>query len=284
VCVTKPDAQKGRGRKVHSSPTKDCALNAQVSVLCPHVLDADAIRDIAGFHADSFLVVSYGKMLPDELLIVPPLGAFNIHPSLLPKYRGASPAQYAILNGDEESGVSIIKITSTVDGGDIVYQERLSIDTEMTTPAFLKIAAERVGEDIDEVFNKLVGGTLSCVLQDEAAVTRAPLIKKEDGAIDWTSDARTIHNKIRAFIPWPLAYTQFEGKRVSLFSSSIVSMHEQYLVTPGTIVGKREDGSMQIMTGEGVLSVGEVQMEGKNKMNAVDWMNGRRISEGVCFV
>jgi len=283
--VTAPDAKKGRGQHSASTPVALFARSHEIPCLQPLCLkDESFIDELSACAADLFVVVSYGKILPAQLLNIPRLYAINVHPSLLPKYRGPSPINYTVLNGDTETGISVIRLNETIDGGDIFVQEKLTIDSSINAEELERVLADAASEYIETAISLCETDSGEFIPQDEATRSYAPLLKKEDGLIDWKNEACVIHNQIRALIPWPSAYTHFQGKLLKFYRSECLSgtgAHEHAL--PGCIVSISHEGCIDVQTGSGIIRLFEVQYEGKRRMSAFDWCNGQHIKEGMCF-
>lgn len=286
VCavVTKPDAQKGRGRKFVSPVIKTIADEAGISCFQPVDLKDDSFNDrLSSQQADMFVVVSYGKIIPDSILDIPALGCLNVHPSLLPKYRGSAPVNYALLNGDKVSGVSFIDIVSKVDSGDIYFQEEHAVSSEINAVELLDEYAHLSAERLPGVLDQIEKGEVTRVPQDESAVSFAPKMSVEMGKIDWSFSAEKIHDQIRALLPWPCAFSSFQEKKVKIYKSSVCD--EDVTDENGSIVEiDKKNQALKVKCGEGVLAIYELQMEGKKRMNAFAWANGQRIKVGECFV
>ncbi|MBU1863189.1 MAG: methionyl-tRNA formyltransferase [Candidatus Omnitrophica bacterium] len=280
--VTTPDRKKGRGQCALRAPLKHIAQEKSIPCLQPEVLSsAETVAFLASLGADLFMIVSYGKILPEAVLDIPRLYALNIHPSLLPKYRGPSPINYTLLNGERESGFTVIKLNTRIDSGDIIFQKKVAIDDTINAYELMEMIASMAAQEIDTLLTMVEDGTAPLMTQDEGGVSYAPLLKKEDGHIDWNKPAQDIHNMIRAFVPWPSAYTFLKGKRLTVHRS-VVDQDRKIDDgnKAGTIVAIHKDGWVRVTTRDGYLNLHEVQMEGKKRMNAFEWTKGQRISVG----
>lgn len=284
ICVvTQPDRPRGRGQKLTFSPVKEIALKYGLPVEQP-----ETVKHNAGFKAlleslkpDIAIVAAYGKLLPGEILEIPKFGFINVHASLLPKYRGAAPIQWALLNGERETGVTIFKLTELLDAGPMILQERVEIDGEDNAETLLaKIFAE--GEKVlIKALGQIEKGKAKYTPQNEAAVTFAPSITKESGEIDWRKSASEIHDRIRALISWPTAHTFYKGKRLKILRSEVAALD---LITgersPGAVVGIVKDEGLIVNTGSGNLLIKEVQPAAGKRMKAYDFILGHGIKTG----
>jgi len=278
--VTRPDAPKGRGRCLAESPVKQAALAAGVPVLQPHALRdpefLDALRNLA---PDLLVVVAF-KILPPEVLAVPRSGAINLHASLLPKYRGAAPIQWAVTRGETRTGVTVFLLTQTVDGGAILRQEALDIGPDETSgelSARLSLLGARVLlESVDAIARR----ETRPVTQDESLATPAPKLRKEDGRIDFTRSAREIYNWIRGMTPVPGAYAVLNGQRLQLLRAGCCD--DGVVGRPGAIVAADKKG-LCVQTGRGRLLITEVKPENRKAMAVGDFLNGFRINEHDAF-
>lgn len=281
--VTAPPAKKGRGRHCSETPVAVFASEHSIPRLMPQSLKDPAFHTALSAHAaDLFVVVSYGKILPSSLLGIPALYAINIHPSLLPKYRGPSPINHALLNGDTMTGISVIRLNEKIDSGDIFFQETIPIDAEVNAEELTIRLAEAAADRIEEVLDMCARGAVRFIPQDESTRSYAPLLKKEDGCIDWQAQAEVIHNRIRALVPWPSAYTYYKEKLLKLYRSAPVVAEQPESASPaGTVVALSPQGWFDVQTGRGILRVFSVQYEGKKRMSGFDWANGQRLKVGV---
>jgi methionyl-tRNA formyltransferase len=281
VVVTGPDKPAGRGRKLRPTPVKECAVTAGIPVMTPAgPRDPRFIQEFHSLELDAAVVVAY-RILPPEVFDAPRLGTLNIHPSLLPKYRGPAPIQWTLINGETETGVSIIRITETVDAGGVVRQKRISVNPDENAGQLAERLAPLGAEMILEALAGLEAGTLKPLPQDETEVTRAPKLSKEDGLIDWSGDARSVHNRIRGVTPWPGAYTFLpDGRVLKVFESRIES--EGGKASPGEVIGGVQgEDHLSIACGEGTLGFHEVQLEGKRRMTVGEFLRGYDLPQGT---
>lgn len=277
--ITQPDRPKGRGLKVTPSPVKDIALHYNIAVHQPEkIKDAKAIELIKSLNPDLIVVVAYGKILPKEILGIPKYGAINVHASLLPKYRGAAPVQQALLNGEKETGVTIMRMEEALDTGDIIVQKSVPIadgdNTQTLTEKLFDVGSKLLVETI-----KLIeSGKASGVKQDERLMSYAPALKKETGLIDWKRSAKEIFNQIRACNPWPVAYTYFNGKMLKILSAEVGLATK--IFDPGEVIDCVRDEGFIVAAGSGTIYVKEVQLEGGKRMHAWEFLIGHKIKVG----
>lgn len=276
--ISQPDKPAGRGRLVASPPVVECAKRLGLQVYQPRSLkNAKVLDNIRAYEPDLIIVVAYGKILPAEILALPKNGCINVHSSLLPKYRGAAPINWAIVNGEKESGVTTMFINEELDAGDILQTRSILIDdgdTAITLHNKLApIGADLLLGTLDGVAN----GTIKPTPQNRSKATYAPIIKKEDGHIDWRKDAKTIRNLIRGMQPWPTAYSYMDKKFLRIFSATLLD--SPTTDAPGTV--HTADGCLIVATGNGKLCINELQLEGKKRMMAHDFLNGHKIKDGT---
>ncbi|MDF1576918.1 MAG: methionyl-tRNA formyltransferase [Desulfurivibrionaceae bacterium] len=277
--VTQPDRPKGRGRKLTAPPVKELALQAGLPVLQPAAIrTAEFLEELRSYRADLFAVTAYGRILPGPLLNLPPFGTINVHGSLLPRYRGAAPVQWAILNGDAETGITIMRMDEGLDTGDILLPGVIPIAADDTAATLAVKLAGLGGRLLIEALDQLQRGELIPRPQDERAVSLAPPLSKEQGRIDWSAPAGSISCRIRGLDPWPTAYTFLDNKRLRLFGPKIVGSPET--VEPGTVLRADREGLL-IATGRDALLIKEVQLEGARRMEVEPFLQGRRLEPGT---
>ncbi len=283
VCVvTQPDRPKGRGRKITAPPVKDLALRESIPVLQPENIRGDHFQaELREYRPDIIGLTAYGKILPKSIIDLPPLGTINVHGSLLPKYRGAAPIQWALINGETETGITIMQMDEGMDTGDILLQERLSIGPEDTAGSLAVKMAELGGKTLVTALDLLRADKLKPTKQDNDQATLAPLLSKEDGLIDWSQSAVQISYRIRGLDPWPIAHTNLTGKRLRLFSPEVVAKNLcQDSIEPGTICAADRNGLL-ITTGDGCLQIREIQAEGSKRMGVDAYLSGKTIQPGT---
>jgi methionyl-tRNA formyltransferase len=272
---TQPDRPAGRGRKLQFGPVKQVAVDAGIQVEQPLSLkDLGAQNTLAGFQADVMVVAAYGLMLPQAVLDMPTQGCLNIHGSLLPRWRGAAPIQRAIQAGDAETGVTIMQMALGLDTGDMLYKTVCPITAQDTAQTIHDKLAVDGAAAILKVLEQIQNHTVSPEKQDESLTCYAHKLTKQEAEIDWSQAASKIDQTIRAFNPWPVAYTQFNGKPLRLFMSSVLDETSEQAA--GTVIDESAAG-IKIATGEGVLNLTRVQLPGKKAMDVADFLNGRSL-------
>lgn len=283
--VTQPDKPKGRGKRLAAPPVKELALRYNIPVLQPvKIRDEGFINIIKDLCPDIIVVIAYGKILPKAVLDIPPKGCINVHASLLPKYRGAAPINWAIMNGEKETGVTTILMDEGMDTGDILLTQRISIKPE-DTAADIHDRLKHVGATLlVETIKEVRSGTLRPIPQAHIHATYAPMLKKEDGRIDWGVGPQEIINLIRGLNPWPGAYTRWEGMQIKIFKAYELSGEKSAKADgePGTVIKISADG-VDVATGKGILRVTELQPENRSRMSASEFIRGYKIGKGQIF-
>lgn len=280
--VTQPDQPAGRGMARRPSPVKVCALAHHLPVFQPPKLRVPGVlAQLQAWQPDLIVIAAYGKLLPNPILDLPPYGCINVHASLLPQYRGAAPIQWAIANGESETGVTIMQVSQQMDAGDILYQKGISITSSDTGGSLHDKLATLGAAALRETLVLFKQGKLTAQPQDERQVSYAPLIKKEDGRIDWSQDAATIERRIRAFHPWPSAYTTLQGKLLKI-SAARIQQAPVSASPPGTVLVS-PPGQLVIATGGGALALDEVQLAGKKRMPIAAFLKGHPQAPGTVF-
>ena len=275
--VTGPDRPKGRGLRTVASPVKETALRRGIPLWQPDRLrDPEFLNALRDLEADLFVVVAF-RILPGEILKIPPAGTVNLHPSLLPRYRGAAPIQWAVMNGDEETGITTFLIERKVDAGDILCQESVPVGPDETAgdlhDRLSRLGAELVLRTVD----RMAAGNIQPRTQTGAA-TPAPRISKEDGRIDWSRPARVIHNKVRGLNPAPMAFTTWRDRTLRIISSRLACPEGRDGYAPGRIIDADERRGITVQTGEGGLRLITVQPEGRNRIDGTEFVRGYRPS------
>jgi methionyl-tRNA formyltransferase len=275
---TQPDKPAGRGRTMRASAVKQLALARGLVVEQPEKLRESAVVDrMRELAPNAIVVAAYGKILPKSLLDIPPRGAINVHGSLLPKYRGAAPIQRAILAGETTTGVTIMQMNEKMDAGDILLQEATEIRADDTSASLAERLAEIGARLLVEALERLERGSLTARAQDESLVTFAPLVDKREGAIRWTSDAAAIERAVRAFTPWPSAFTTLRGKTLKIHRARVIA--QEVSASAGTVVRAAGD-ELDVATGKDTLRIVEAQLEGKRPVAARDLVAGRIVTVG----
>ena len=274
--LTNPPSAKGRHHDLIPTPVGEAAEILGIPVFAPEHLDAEARKFIESLNPDILVCFAYGKIFGPKFMAMFPKGGINLHPSLLPKYRGCAPAQAAILNMEKESGISIQRIAQEMDCGDILFQEKLLLDKDETAETFLNKAASRGASMLMGVLRKIAVGKETAVPQDSSKATYCTMLKKEDGNLCWNSKTDALYAKIRAFSPWPGAFTYADGKMLKILEASPVSVEADAFVVPGTFFAADKKNGLLVKTGDGVLSVKTLQWQSKKAMNWSDFLNGSR--------
>lgn len=279
LVVTQPDRPQGRGMEVTAPQVKQSALRLGLPVTQPEkIKNNDEFRArLAAIQPDAIIVVGYGRIIPGWMLHLPPYGNINVHASLLPKYRGAAPIQWAIANGETITGVTTMKIDQGLDTGDILLKRTMEIRFEDTAVTLAPRLAQLGADLLVETLEELQQGTVTPVPQDDSQATLAPILKKEDGLVDFSRSATEIHNRLRGFQPWPGAYTRFRGKNLKIVSARVAE------AAPGLGGGELHVSSDKLLAGCGegsTLALLQVQPEGKKAMSARDFISGYRPAQG----
>lgn len=279
--VCQPDRKKGRGRKLQLPPVKRLAQEAGIPILQPTSIRTEAFfEEIGNVHPDLIVVAAYGKILPGRLLRLPPMGTINVHGSLLPKYRGAAPIQWALINGEQETGVTIMQMDEGMDTGDILLPAKVKITPDDTAGTLFTKCAELGGKTLLQAIALLKEGNLSPVKQDDTLATEAPMLSKQQGYIDWNRPAQELHCLIRGLDPWPSAYGYLHGKRFRFFNPEVVFRDGQE--PPGTLCRADKEGLL-IATAQHSLLIREIQPEGKKRMAVQACLCGMPLEPGVQF-
>jgi methionyl-tRNA formyltransferase len=278
--VTQPDKPKGRGQTtMTASPVKQLAEKAGVPVVQPVKMKDPAFLDVLREWQPDFIVVTaFGRILPQIILDLPSKGCVNVHGSLLPKYRGAGPIQWAVINGERETGITTMMMDAGMDTGAMLLQERVTIDPDETAGSLSVKLAKVSGPLLIETLRRLKDGTLRPHPQDHSRATMAPLLKKEDGQIDWTASADEIANRIRGLSPWPGAFTYAGEERWTIWKATALS-DGSTTEEPGTAVAVTKD-AVHVATGRGVLAVTELQPANSRRMTVQQYIAGHRLSPG----
>ena len=280
--ITQPDRPRGRGQQVSFSPVKETALGANIPVFQPEKIRApESEQFLRQASPDAIVIIAYGQIIPARLLNIPKLGWINSHASLLPRYRGAAPIQWAIANGETKTGITTMRIDAGMDTGEMLLQRETPIASNETTPELSARLAEISAALIAETLLGLRDGTLQPTPQDHSKASMAPLLKKEDGQINWNLPAQAICNRMRAFTPWPGAYTLFRGTTCHL-QGQPASREHALLLAPGEI--RFERSNLLVGCGEEtLLAVSRVKVEGRKEVSALEFANGAHLQSGEHF-
>ena len=276
--VTQPDRQKGRSLEMSFSPVKECALRYELPVFQPEkIKTAEAVEVLRGYEADIFVVAAFGQILSKEILEMPKYGCINIHASLLPKYRGAAPIQWAILNGDAITGVTIMQMNEGLDTGDILTTKEVEISAEETGESLFDKLAIAGAELLIETLPEIEKGTLTPIKQEEEKASHVRMLTKEMGKIDWEKEAIVLERLVRGMNSWPSAYCRLRNKNMKVWRAAV--LEEDTDARPGEIVNVTKD-ALYIQTGKGQLVLQEVQLESKKRMPVKDFLIGYQLETG----
>ena len=274
--ITQPDKPRGRGKKLTPPPVKEYAIQKNLTVYQPErIKSADFIPVLEKLAPHLIVVVAFGQILPPAILAIPKLGCINVHASLLPRYRGAAPMQWCLINGETMTGVTTMFMDAGLDTGDMLQKAEVSIDPEMTLSELHDILSEKGARLLETTIAALLNGTLTREKQTDAASNYAPLITKKTGKIDWTKPAGAIHDLVRALDSWPGAYAAFEGTIYKIWRTRLANPDRK--AAPGEILAMTERGFL-VGTGKGILEILEIQAPGKKRMAAADYLHGHPLS------
>ena len=280
AAVTQPDKAKGRSKTLLPPPVKTCACKHGITVLQPRrIKKPEAMAELKQYPADVYVVAAFGQILSREILDIPPYGCLNIHASLLPGYRGASPIQHVILNGEKKTGITIMQMDAGIDTGDILYQKEIPIRDDDNYETLHDKLMVLGGQAITEALALLEQGKLVPAKQQEDLSCYAPLIGKEMGELDFSQGAMELDRRIRAMTPWPSAYTSYQGKQLKIWKAKPVISTNAFERNSGEILSVDKD-SVTVATGEGALRIYELQLEGRKRMTAHDFLLGVRMQPG----
>ncbi|MCG0274672.1 MAG: methionyl-tRNA formyltransferase [Thermosediminibacteraceae bacterium] len=280
--VTQPDRPKGRKRLLTPPPVKVAAEKYGIKVYQPEKVKEEIfVEELKALHPDIIVVVAYGQILPFSVLSIPSIGCINVHASLLPKYRGAAPIQWAIIKGEEKTGVTTMWMDEGMDTGDIFLQKEIAIDPQWTAVELSEVLSKLGSQLLLETLEKIKAGNLIRVPQNHAEATYAPVLKKEDARIDWRSKTKDIYNLIRGMQPWPGAFTVRKGVELKIWKAEIYSTGESK--EPGKVIGIDKARGILVGTGDGILMITELQEAGKKRMTAAEYLRGHPLVEGELF-
>jgi methionyl-tRNA formyltransferase len=275
--ITKPDTPKGRGRRVTPPPIKTLAVDYNIPVLQPDkIKTAEFYSELKGYEPDVICVAAYGKILPKNILDLPPSGCINVHASLLPKYRGAAPTNWAIIRGEEITGITTMMMDEGMDTGDILLQREVNIEVEDDAESLSEKLSIAGAELLIETIRLQKQGRLARIPQDHSKATYAPMLKKEHGIIDWRKSAEEILNLIRGTLPWPGAHTTINEKNLKLYKAEVSHGTGQ----PGEVI-LSESGILRVATGDGSIDITEIQIEGGKRLPVQAFLAGRKIPRGT---
>ena len=278
--VTQPDKPKGRGGAVAMSPVKEVALKNGLTVLQPvKASNPEFVEELRGYNPDVIVVVAFGQLLPKAIIDMPKYGCINVHASLLPKYRGASPIQWAVIDDCEYSGVTTMQMNEGLDTGDILLVEKVKLDKKETAGSLFDKLSEVGAKLLVDTLKQKEAGTIKPVVQNDSEATYVKMINKSFGEIDFNLSAKRIECLIRGLNPWPSAFSHLNGKTLKIWEASVEEENGEKKA-PGTVLQADAKG-FRIQTGEGILKIDTLQMEGKKRMDAQAFLRGYTVEEGM---
>lgn len=278
LAVTQPDKPKGRGKSMQYPPVKEAALAHGIEVYQPRrVREPECIEYLRKYEADIIVVVAFGQILTKEILEMPKYGCINVHASLLPKYRGAAPIQWSVINGEKVSGVTTMRMDEGIDTGDMILKEEVVLDKEETGGSLFERLAKKGAELCVKTLKAIEEGTATYIPQNHEEATHTTMIKKQLGEMDWTKPAQELECLVRGLNPWPSAYTHLNGKTLKIWKTTV--LEKETGKEPGTIeVGKN---TIAVQTGKGMLQLEEIQLEGKKRMQTDAFLRGVSLETGM---
>lgn len=280
LAVTQPDKPKGRGGAVSCSPVKEAAVARNIPVFQPvKIREPENIAVLREHKPDMIVVAAFGQILPEEILSMAPYGCINVHASLLPKYRGASPIQWAVLDGEKESGVTIMRMDTGVDTGDMIAQKAVTLAQDETAGSLFDKLSELGASLLCETMETIENGTAVYTPQDHSKATHTKKIEKSMGKMDWKQPAEVLERRVRGLCPWPGAYTGCNGKTLKIWKAAVRPGECGQNAAPGTVVETKD--AVAVQTGDGVLLLTEVQLEGKKRMDAAAFLRGYPLKQGM---
>lgn len=281
LAVTQPDKPKGRGKEMQYPPVKTAAMERGIPVFQPvKIRETECIEELARYQADVIVVVAFGQLLPAKILRMTPYGCINVHASLLPKYRGAAPIQWAVIDGEKVSGVTTMQMDEGLDTGDMLLKKEIPLDPNETGGSLHdKLAAAGAALCV-ETLQRMEAGTLTPEKQGESPTAYARMLNKDMGRIDWSQDAVKIERLIRGLNPWPSAYTVWDGKTMKIWEAEVSQDNTE--VEPGTVTEVGKD-FFAVQTKQGQLKIKQLQIPGKKRMDAAAFLRGYKVEKGSCL-
>ena len=278
--VTQPDKPKGRGKALQATPVKEAALAHGLTVYQPRKVREDSfLEELKKINPDVIVVVAFGQIIPRTILELPKFGCINVHASLLPKSRGAAPIQWAVIDGEEVSGVTIMRMDAGLDTGDMLSKVEVPLAEDETGGSLFDKLSEAGARQLVQTLDRLEDGTVQPEKQPEESPTGyARMITKADGLIDWMKDAKSIERLIRGLNPWPSAFTRLEGKNLKIWKAAV--QEQDSGLAPGTVISAGREG-LSVQTGQGRLNILELQLEGKKRMEADAFLRGCTLETGA---
>ena len=280
--VTQPDKPKGRGNHIVFSPIKEIAIKHNIPIIQPkNVKDKESVEKIKSFDADIFVVVAYGQILSEEILYMPKYDSINVHGSLLPKYRGAAPIQWAVIDGEKTTGITTMYMDKGMDTGDMILKREIPILLEDTTETLYSKLSILGADLLIETLELIPKGEISRIPQNNNDMTMASMLKKEMGLINWDKTSIDIFNHIRGMNPWPTSYTNYNNKIIKILKADVVNNIFDF--KPGTIVDISNEFGIIVATFDGAIGIKELQLHGGKKLYFKDFINGNQIKIGELF-
>lgn len=280
MVVTRPDKEYGRGKKMKPTPVSEIALREIITVYRPQSIDSAITRELDYHNIHLIIAVAYGKILPDDIINYPEAGCLNLHASILPKYRGPSPLQAALLNGETETGVTVQIMKKELDAGDILAVRKIHVNQGWTAKDLMGEIVSISPSFLVETISSYLAGMINPEKQNENEATFCTMIRKKDGLIDWSEGADVLRNRIRAYNIWPVAFTYLDGKLLKIFNASLHSMENSSLAGPGKIVDVSSHEGIIVQTGRGMLGISELQLANKKRLKCGDFIRGCRNLKG----
>ncbi len=284
VCVvTQPDKKKGRHLQLVGTDVKSTALAAKLKTFQPeNIKSKDSVKFLKSLNTDLFVIAAYGQIFSQEVLDIPKIMPVNIHASLLPRYRGAAPINWAIVNKDKKTGVTIMYVTLKMDSGPVILQKEIKIEDKDTSISLEEKLRACGAALLLEALKSIDNRDYRLIEQDEDKVTLAPKLQKQDGQIDWNTPAADIHNQIRGVLPWPGAFTNYRGKVLKIFKADVLPLFPNHKPAPGEVV-RADKHEIVVACSRGFLAIKEMQLEGGRRMSAPEFISGHKISPGEKF-
>lgn len=281
LAVSQPDRQRDRGKKIKYTPVKETALHYGIRVIQPEKIrgNTDFLRELKAYAPDLIIVAAYGKILPEEIINLPPLGCVNIHGSLLPRWRGAAPIQRCLMEGDEKTGVTLMHMSLAMDEGDIIAQREIFTAKKTAGELFNELSLLG-GEILMDSLGEILSGSRNRVPQEHNKATYAPMLSKSEGELDFSMDSYTLECRIRGLSPWPGAFTYMKKRVLKIWEAEVVEGKVSAELLPGTVIGVDKKG-IDVKTGKGILRIKKLQMPGKKAMDVKSFLLGRSMDPGT---
>lgn len=282
--VTVPPAKKGRGQKIETTHVQQWAEKKNLSYLAPARLrESEVMQWLGNQKPDAFVVASYGKILPQSVLDIPSRFALNIHPSLLPKYRGAAPLNWQIINGERECGVTFFRMTAEMDAGDVIWQKNFPLLADENAEELGERLSNEAARALPFILDQIENGKITFTPQSASVASFAPKLQKSDSRLNWAESARALHDRVRGLFPWPVAEARFRNETVRIFETRYTDDSQSASISPGKILDMARDNGLAVATGKGILFLTKLQRPGKIPTSGKDFANGARLESGEKF-